>query len=167
MTLQSAAAWLQSLPLPLAIHESGSLFPVIETVHVFALAIVVGSIATVDLRLLGLARRDEPAGDVAAKALPWTWKAFAIAVVSGLLLFSSAAEKYVANPAFGIKLLLLACAGANMAVFQRRAGRDMALWDPAATPAGAKIAGGLSLLFWIGVVTAGRWIGFINAGMAG
>ena len=60
MSLESAAAWLESLPLATAVLESAWLFPTLETVHVMAIALVVGSIATVDLRLLGVARRDEP-----------------------------------------------------------------------------------------------------------
>ena len=162
MTLQSAAAWLEGLPLSVAILESGWLFPTLETVHVLAIALVIGSIATVDLRLLGLARRDQPAWLVARQALSWTWIAFAFAVISGVLLFSSAAVKYVDNVPLRIKLILLALAGINMLVFHFGAGRAMADWETGRTPLGARIAGGVSLLFWIGVVAAGRWIGFVS-----
>jgi hypothetical protein len=160
MTLQSAAAWLEALPLPAAILESGWLFPTLETVHVMALALVVGSIATVDLRLLGLARRDEAVWAVAAKALPWTWCAFVVALISGGLLFSSAAVKYLGTPAFILKMALLLLAGLNMLIFHFGPGRNIAAWEPGRTPPSAKLAGGLSLAFWIGVVAAGRWIGF-------
>ncbi len=167
MTLKAAAAWLEGLPFPTAIHRSSVLFPALETLHVLAIALVVGSIATVDLRLLGLARRDEPAWTVAAKALPWTWTAFGVAVISGSLLFSSAAVKYIGTTAFIIKLSLLLVAGVNMVVFHIGAGRAIGDWDPVRTPRGAKLAGGLSLAIWIGVVAAGRWIGFANAGHPG
>ncbi|HEV7691719.1 MAG TPA: DUF6644 family protein [Hyphomonadaceae bacterium] len=162
MTLESAASWLENLPFPTAIRESAWLYPIFETIHVMALALVVGSIATVDLRLLGVARRNQPAWRIAQQALPWTWIAFAVAVVTGALLFSSQAVKYVDNVPFRIKLVLLALAGINMAAFQFGAGRTINTWGEGQAPTGARIAGALSLVFWIGVVAAGRWIGFAS-----
>ncbi len=160
MTLASAAAWLENLAVPTAIREAGLWFPGIETVHVLALSLVVGSIATVDLRLLGLARREEPVWQVASKALPWTWTAFVIAAITGGLLFSSAAVKYTANPIFLSKMALLVAAGLNMAMFHAFTGKTITAWKESHTPLAAKIAGGLSIAIWIGVVACGRWVGF-------
>ncbi len=162
MTLESAAEWLENLPISTAIADSGSLFPTLETIHVLGLALVIGSIATVDLRLLGLARRDQQAWIVAQQALPWTWIAFAVTVISGLLLFASNASSYVENVPFRIKMLLLVLAGLNMAAFHLGAGKRIADWNQDHMPPGARIAGGLSLAFWIAIVAAGRWIGFAN-----
>lgn len=163
MTLEDAAAWLETLALPTAIRESAWLYPIFETLHVAAIALVVGSIATVDLRLLGIARRDQPVWRVAHSALPWTWIAFVAAVVTGALLFSSSALKYLDNPPFQLKLVLLVLAGVNMAAFQFGPGRGIGEWKDGEAPLAAKVAGGLSLIFWIGVVAAGRWIGFVSS----
>jgi hypothetical protein len=160
MTLESAATWLENLALPTAIRESALLFPVTETAHVLALALVVGSIASVDLRLLGLTQKQVSAAEVTDKALPWTWIAFLVAVITGGLLFSSSAVKYTGNPVFGVKMLFLMAAGINMAVFNMGAMKRVASWDRKQTPLAAKVAGALSLMFWIGVVVAGRWVGF-------
>jgi hypothetical protein len=162
MSLHSTAVWLENLAFPAAIRESGSLFPAFETIHVVAVALVVGSIATVDVRLLGLGRHLESPWIVARRALPWTWGAFVVAVLSGLLMFSSAAAKYIENPAFLVKMVLLLLAGANMVIFHYGAGRGIASWEQPRAPTAARISGGLSLVFWIGVVAAGRWIGFIS-----
>ncbi len=141
--------------------ESSWIFPTVETLHVLALALVFGSIVIVDLRLLGLASRGRSVASIAGQTLTWTWRAFALAAVSGSLLLLSNPVKYYDNLPFRIKLLLLALAGVNMLVFQWRAWpRVQPLPAEAALPSAARWAGGLSLLFWVGVVTAGRWIAF-------
>ena len=99
---------------------------------------------------------------MSAELLPWTWGAFALAAFSGIALFTSAATSYVANPAFLIKMGLLFAAALNMMIFHFITWRTVHHWDEdTTTPTGAKVAGGLSLLFWVGVVTFGRWVGFV------
>jgi len=78
MALEHALTRLQDLSVPTQIRESDWLFPTIETVHVFALVLVVGTIMTVDLRLLGVANKERPFSDVASEMLPWTWVASAL-----------------------------------------------------------------------------------------
>jgi hypothetical protein len=99
--------------------------------------------------------------ELVREVLPVTWIAFVVAVTTGLTLFASNAVEYWENPAFRIKMVLLALAGMNMLVFHGLTYRGVGQWDAAPqTPLGAKIAGGTSLLLWIGVVGFGRWIGF-------
>ncbi len=134
----------------------------IESIHVIGVGLVVGSIMMVDLRLLGLAALRYPASQVTRKLVPWTWGAFVVAAVTGFGLFATRATGYLDNPAFQIKLLLLPLACLNMAWFQFRTFRSIESWDTAAeTPMAAKLAGGISLLLWAGVVLAGRWTGHI------
>lgn len=157
--------WLEGLGYSSAIRDGDWLFPGIETVHVLALTLVVGSIARVDLRLLGIASRERPVTHVMAEVLPLTWGAFAIAVTSGFLLFSSAAVKYAADGPFRFKLALLGLAGVNMLVFHSVTYRRVTEWDSTATPTGARLAGAISLLLWIGIVFCGRWVGFTTSSM--
>src|ERR1700722_9284087 len=117
MALKQTLTWLQDLPLPMKIRESDWMFPTIETVHVFALVLVVGSIITVDLRLLGLANRDRPFSQLAREMLPWTWTAFVVAAIAGVLMFSSKAVVYFSNIPFRLKMLCLLLAGMNMLWF--------------------------------------------------
>lgn len=162
MSILEICTWLEESPLGLAITESEWMFPVIETLHVLALTLVIGSIAMLDLRLLGVANRDRAVSQLAEDTLPWTWGAFVVAAITGVLMFISAATSYYDNVPFQIKLVLLALAGLNMAVFHFTAYRTVHHWNVALpTPQAARIAGSLSLLFWVGVVFAGRWIGFV------
>ena len=151
---------LQTSPLGLEISGSIWLFPTIETIHVFALSVVVGSIAIVDLRLLGLAFKDKAVTAVSREYLPWTWGAFGLAVVSGLLLFVSRAADYLAIAPFLIKFVFMGLAALNMVVFHLLTWRSVETWDQGAPASGAKIAGLLSLVFWAIVIVLGRKVGF-------
>jgi hypothetical protein len=154
--------WLESTSPAIAISESSWLFPGIESVHVVAIALVVGSISMVDLRLLDVNLRDRAVGELTAEVLPWTWASFAVAVCTGALMFASNATHYWGTVPFRAKMSLLLLAGINMLVFHATTNKSIEVWGHQAhTPRAAKISGGISLGLWIGVVTFGRWIGFV------
>lgn len=160
MQLEPVLQWLQATPLATTISENEILFPWIEAVHVLAITLVVGTISIVDLRLLGLASREVAVGRLMRDVLPWTWGAFGVAVLTGSLMFSSNATTYAHNAFFQRKMVFLALAGVNMAIFHVL-NRHIERWGEAGnTPLTAKAAGGLSLLLWICVVACGREIGF-------
>ena len=159
--LQSFCEWLQNTALGTFIAGSTWAFPTIETVHVFALVIVVGTIAIVDLRLLSVASRNRSVSQLSNDVLPITWTAFCLAALTGGLLFSSKAVHYLENWPFRLKMVLLGLAGLNMLLFHFLTYRSVHDWDDAdRAPSSARFAGALSLTFWIGVVVFGRWIGF-------
>lgn len=134
-------------------------FPALETVHVGALTIVVGSMIFVDLRLMGLAgMRETMRGHL--RALPITWAAFSVAAISGALMFAPAAARYAGNSAFQLKMLALVLAGLNMLAFHAGPWRRIAEWDAGRAPLAAKIAGAVSLVLWIAVVILGRYVPF-------
>jgi hypothetical protein len=160
MALEQALTRLQDLGLPTQIRESDWLFPTLETVHVFALVLVVGTIMTVDLRLLGVVNKERPFSEVASEMLPWTWTAFAIAALAGMLMFSSKALTYYGNIPFRLKMVCLLLAGINMVLFHWLGTRHLEAWDRGRPPWTAQVAGGASLLLWTTIVAAGRWIGF-------
>lgn len=160
MSLASAFDWLQNRPFATEIRESDWLFPSIETVHVFALVLVIGSIMTVDLRMLGLAHRHRPFSELAKEMLPWTWSAFVVAAIAGTLMFCSKALTYYANLPFRIKMACLVLAALNMLAFHWLGERPHSDWSDGAPPARVRFAGAASLLLWTAIVATGRWIGF-------
>ena len=143
------------------IAESTWMFPTLESLHVIALVTVIGTIALVDLRLIGVASKGHRVSLLTKDTLPWTWGAFAMAALTGGLLFVSKSSSYVANPYFLWKMSVMALAGLNMMYFHLTTWRAVDHWelDPSFPPA-AKVAGWLSLIFWIAVVFFGRAIGF-------
>jgi len=155
--------WERVAMAPLSTHIGETWwFPLLESIHVIAATFLVGTILMVDLRLLGVAGRAYAASVVSREVVPWTWGAFVIAVITGLGMFLSRADHYVINRAFQIKLALLVLAGINMLVFQRIGWREIARWDQAVvTTTHAKLAAVTSLVLWVGVLLAGRWIGHL------
>jgi hypothetical protein len=154
--------WLEQTPAGASVRQSLWLFPAIETLHLLGMAALVATITILDLRLLGCAMRRTPVSELAHRLLPWAWAGFAVQVLTGGLLFSSEAVRMIANPAFRVKMLLIAAAGLQALIFHVAARRRMAAWDERnALPVAARFAGLASILIWVGVVAAGRWIGFI------
>lgn len=161
MTLDDLWPALEATPFGHAIRSSGDLFPWIESVHVLAVVLVVGTVFIVDLRLLGLPSREKAVRKLTKEVLPFTWIAFCLAVLTGFLLFSSSATTYAHNLQFQMKMLLLLLAGANMTAFHLLPYRKVHLWDVLThPPIGAKLMAGASLCLWIGIICFGRWIGF-------
>lgn len=160
MTLRDLCQRLQDLSFPTDIRESDWLFPTIETVHVLALVLVVGSILMVDLRLLGIVNRERPVRSVSAERLPVTWSAFLVAAVAGSFLFSSKAVTYYDDFPFRLKMVCLVLAGINVAWFHALTYRRVAEWDQGPPPRAARVAGAISLILWVTIVGAGRWVGF-------
>ena len=144
-----------------AIRESVWWFPLLIAIHVLALTLSAGTIAAVDLRLLGRGMRTEPVSAVLGQVLPWTWTGFGIMAMSGSLVLISEAERCFTSLAFRIKMGLMLLAGLNALLFHLTIYRRVAAWDlDAAPPLRAKVAGLCSLLLWLGVITAGRFAGY-------
>ena len=126
------------------------------------MAVLLGTITLLDLRLLGWAMLQRRVSEVVARLLPWAWFGFGVQVVTGTLLFSSEAVKIYGNPAFRLKMLLLLLAGIQALIFQTVVSRKLPAWDDRPVlPVIAKVMGLTSILLWLGIVTAGRFIGFV------
>jgi uncharacterized protein DUF6644 len=161
MGIPELLASLEASSIATTIRESLYLFPLIESVHVIGLTMVFGTIAIIDLRLLGIASARRPFSRMASDIMRWTWAAFALTVTTGVLMFMTNAEVYYHNFYFRSKMAMLACAGINIVIFERTAARSMHRWDKdAAAPLAGKAVAVVSLVVWISIIFLGRWIGF-------
>jgi uncharacterized protein DUF6644 len=162
-------AWLKSLEetgLASGIRDSLYIFPILESVHVMALSVVFGTITIIDLRLLGFASRGRPFARMSSELLRITWGAFAVAALTGTLMFMTNARVYYNNTPFRVKMALLGLAFLNMVLFHLTAGRSVARWEKAPdTPGIGRLTASLSLTLWIAIVFAGRIIGFTTTGV--
>jgi hypothetical protein len=153
--------WLERTSLAVHIRDSLFAFPLIESTHVIGLTLVFGTIAIIDLRLLGLASTNRPFQRVAADTLKWTWLAFALSATTGALMFITNASVYYHNAYFRAKIMLLVLAALNMLVFELTTRKTVGQWDrnQSVPPFGRTVAA-ISLVIWIGVIVTGRMIGF-------
>lgn len=164
MDIAALLSWLEATSLAIRIRESLFLFPLLESVHVIGLALVFGTIAIIDLRLLGVASSERPFKRMASDILKWTWGAFGLTALTGSLMFITNAGVYYHNFYFRTKMALLILAAVNMLSFELTLGRRAHRWDKAAAaPPGGRAVAVLSLAIWISVIFAGRLIGFTTS----
>ena len=162
MTYERLLDQLENSPVAKLMQIGDQTWVIVNTVHVLSFTFMVGSVLMVDLRLLGISARERSVTQMSRDVLPWTWGAFSIACVTGLLLFAYRASFYGQNTPMQSKMLAMMLAGANMALFHFWIWRSVADWDTARPPAAAKVAGALSLLLWVAVVALGRWTAFVG-----
>ena len=150
------AEWLSVLEhssLAEVMRHSLWTYPIVEVVHIAGFAILVGSVVLFDLRLLGFSRTVS-VRSLERHLLPWAWVALLLIVPSGVAMLSAHATDFAANPAFRVKLLLIAFAGINALAFHHGAYRSVSTWDQhQPTPPAAKASALLSLAVWFGVIT--------------
>jgi hypothetical protein len=128
---------------------------------VLGIALLAGTVAFVDLRLLGLILKKERVSQVAGQILPLTWVGFAAMIGSGALLFLAEAAKSYYNPAFRFKMFLLIVAGLNPLIFHSTVYRHVSSWDESPiAPWRARLTAYLSLTLWSGIIVAGRAIAY-------
>ena len=158
---RSALEWIEQSPLAVAMRQELWLYPSVEILHILGFVTLVGSIAMLDLRLLGLSRQ-LPVRLLARHLLPWTWGALLVIVPTGTLMFIAHASDFIANSAFVLKLTLIFAAALNAAAFHLGPFRSAARWDSAAAPPpAARFHAALSLIIWTGVIACGRLLAYI------
>ena len=161
MSLLAIVQWLNETPLSVYLRESELAFPLTEAIHLLGLAVSVGTIVWVDLRLMGLSLRRERVSDVVSRLEPWAKLGFVVMFVSGLLLFLGKPENYYTTTPFRIKMLLLPLAGLNILFFHKRVYPNVAQWDrDAVVPWQGRMVGSASVILWLAIIVLGRWTAY-------
>lgn len=153
--------WVEQSALATAMRQELWLYPAVEILHIWGFVVLVGSIAMLDLRLLGLSR-EISVRLLSRHLLPWTLGALLVIVPTGLLMFMAHAGEFISNRAFVLKLMLIFSAGINAAVLHLGPYRTVQQWDSGvAAPAAVRLQAALSLLIWMGVISCGRLLAYI------
>jgi hypothetical protein len=137
------------------LNSSELIFPTLEVCHILGFTVTLGTIALLDLRVLGLAMRRQPIPDLARDLTPWTLAGLVTVLLSGPMLFSSDPDMYYLNRSFQFKMVCLLAA----IIFHYTVHRKMVRSDKPG--ASAKLLASISLLLWAGVIGGGIFIGFV------
>ena len=152
--------WLEGTFIANAIRTIPWLYPTFETGHYIGLSLLVGGIMLIDLRVLGFARALPLKSMIGL--LPFVWGGFVINVFTGSMLFIYGATNFGPNGAFQLKMAFLVLAGLNALAFDVAVRRSGSSWVAADRPPTlVKGFATLSLLFWVCVVTTGRWMAYL------
>ena len=159
--LLSQCVWLANTGFGKSILESTMAFPVIEGIHVLSIAMSVGMILWFDLRLLGVNMRSQPVSEVFRGVYWWMVGGFTVAMISGGLLFWAEADRAFPNIFARFKFMALLFAGLNILFFHLGTQRSQSDWDDAPTPPlRVRIAGFMSITWWVVVIAAGRLMAY-------
>jgi uncharacterized membrane protein SirB2 len=129
--------------------------PIVQTVHLLGIAVIMSSVVLLDLRILGVALPSQGLQELARRVMPWVWWTLPIMLLSGLPFVFARPQRYFTNPVFGVKFALLLPSIALAALLHVVTVRKPDY-------RGIKVIAACSLLLWIGVVLAGRWIAYAD-----
>jgi hypothetical protein len=148
--------WLYDTPLSTALREIVWVIPAVQSVHILAIAVIVGSALVSELRLAGLIATDEAPGNVVRRYLPWIWRALVVLLASGTLLIVAEPARTIGNTVFWIKMALVLGAFLLTLAFRR----PLLAAEASDVPTPAKAVAFVLLLVWIVVIFCGRFIAY-------
>ena len=156
MSLLPFFEWCEASRLGDTIRQSLWLFPVIEAVHLLALSVMGGALLLLDLRLIGVGLRTQPARELARDLRPWFVGALAVMLITGVALFTSEAIKCYYNTSFWVKITTLPFAILFTFTIRHRVAAQAGTDVNTTT----RLVAFTSIFLWFVVAAAGRWIGF-------
>lgn len=163
MTLHGFAEWLGQTPVSQVIQNVSWIIPSVQSIHILCISIVISAVFMVDLRLLGVIGRSQPVAAYTSRFLTWIWPTLVILLVSGAILITGEPTRSLENPAFQTKMVLLILAMATTLGLQLPTHKDPAYWElTKGHRMSARALAVLSLVLWVGIVFAGRWIAYMN-----
>jgi hypothetical protein len=163
--LAPASRWIEPIlresPMGEYVRSSQWAWPVLESLHFFGMSLLIGTVGVFDLRLMGFARGIPYAA--LHRLIPIGISGFILNASTGLFFLSGTPDQYLYNRAFIVKVGCMLVAGLNVAFFYARVfARLQRTGADADPPLGARLAGGVSLTAWIGVMSAGRLLTFFR-----
>jgi len=145
-----------------AFQSTNWFVPLVQTVHIIAIAILLTTVYVISFRLIGITRGAQPLASLAARSAPWVWTALSVLLVSGILLTVTEPARELLNWVFRIKMLMVFLLAVILWIVQSRTRRNPQYWTE--SPMRRRAARAIGIVFIIvgaGIVTAGRWIAYV------
>ncbi len=159
--LESFAAWLGRTPLSAFVANQAWVVPTVQTVHILAITVVMGSVAIFHLRILGLVERSQSINALAARFLPPSAVAILVLAATGFLMIAGEPTRAIFRYVFWAKMTLLAFVIGLTAILLFGLKTSGVADDPSRpTPVALRLLAVLGLLIWIAIIVTGRWIGY-------
>jgi putative copper export protein len=156
--LNSVCVWIDGTALSQAIQNAPWVVPTVQTVHILAIAALMGSMMMINLRLVKLVGRDQPLAQVSGRFSPVIWWALPVLLVSGIFLIIGEPARALKNNIFQIKMLLVISAIFVTLFFAKPLKKNPAHWD-SRSGTGMLVAL-ISISLWVAIIFAGRWIAY-------
>ena len=156
--------WLRTLTLGAVIRTNEWVVPSLQCVHIVCLALVLGLALMVNLRLIGVFAPKQSLAALADRCVPWIWCLLMVLFTTGALLIVGEPRRALHSPAFGLKMLMLLIVSLITVFVHGRLHHNVQFWELSAQrKSAAKLIGIASIVLWIGVVFAGRWIAYYRS----
>lgn len=154
--------WLSRTNISIAFQSANWFVPLVQTVHIIAIAILLTSVYVVSFRLIGITRSRQPLAVLAAKSTPWVWITLCVLLGTGVLLTITEPARELLNWAFRVKMLMVLALAAILLLVQIRLRRSPGYWtESPARRRAARAIGIAAVIIGAGIVTAGRWIAYV------
>jgi magnesium-transporting ATPase (P-type) len=154
--------WLSRTGISVAFQSANWFVPLVQTVHIIAIAILLTTVYVISFRLIGITRGAQPLASLAARSAPWIWTALSVLLVSGILLTVTEPARELLNWVFRTKMLMVLILAIILWVVQSRMRHNPQYWTE--SPVRRRAARAIGIVFIIvgaGIVTAGRWIAYV------
>ncbi len=158
MDMHALGEWIYGTALSGAMRDHAWAVPVVQSIHIIAIAVVVGRALVTELRIAGVVAPDESMSVVARRYLPWMWRALAILLVTGLLMIIAEPDRTLSNAPFWIKMVLVVTAVIISVALRRPLLRPL----DGSGRAPARSLAWVLLVLWVAVIFCGRFIAYIN-----
>lgn len=159
--LSQLSAWLEKTQISEMIQAHDWIVQAVQSIHILAVAVVASSALMINARLLGLYAADQPLDEVLARFAPFIWWPLLLLLLTGTIMIIGEPPRSLKNPVFQLKMLLLGAALATTAASQFRLRRSPAFHEAnTGPPIGGATLAGLSMLLWVSIIFAGRWIAY-------
>jgi magnesium-transporting ATPase (P-type) len=154
--------WLSRTGISVAFQSANWFVPLVQTVHIIAIAILLTTVYVISFRLIGITRGAQPLASLAARSVPWIWTALCVLLVSGILLTVTEPARELLNWVFRVKMLLVLILAVTLWIVQSRMRRNPQYWTESPVRRRAARAIGIAFII-VGacIVTAGRWIAYV------
>ena len=159
--LPEFSIWISNTPLSLFIGKNFWFIPIVQTIHILAIATSFGSVAMINLRILGVSWRSRTVEQTARRFLPWIWWSFLVLILTGLLMIIGEPVRELINPIFWMKMILVIVGILVSLGFQSSVRRNGAGWDSTRThKLAVRVGAGAVIVLWCAIMLAGRWIAY-------